>query len=193
MGAPLEDAARLQDWSNWIQRQFGMSVRRGAPADRAGGRRSSTRTRASCSTRRRDDPGDDLISTLIAAEQRGRRGSPTSSCVNLVLNVLVGGVDTTQSQLAHALRLFAEHPEQWALLAERPGARAARGRGGRCASSRSRRSPRGSRWRTSTTATSTFPEGTVVLVCAFTGNRDPAPTRARRASTSPPSAARPSR
>ena len=37
-----------------------------------------------------------------------------------MLNVLVGGVDTTQSQLAHALRLFAEHPDQWELLAERP-------------------------------------------------------------------------
>ena len=34
--------------------------------------------------------------------------------------MLVGGVDTTQSQLAHGLRLFADHPDQWALLAERP-------------------------------------------------------------------------
>ena len=40
--------------------------------------------------------------------------------MNLVLNVLVGGVDTTQSQLAHGLRVFAEHPDQWELLAERP-------------------------------------------------------------------------
>ena len=40
--------------------------------------------------------------------------------MNLVLNVLVGGVDTTQSQLAQAIRLFAEHPDQWELLAERP-------------------------------------------------------------------------
>ena len=37
-----------------------------------------------------------------------------------MLNVLVGGVDTTQSQLAHALRLFAEHPDQWELLAGNP-------------------------------------------------------------------------
>jgi cytochrome P450 len=37
-----------------------------------------------------------------------------------VLNVLVGGVDTTQSQLAQALRLFAAHPDQWALLAAEP-------------------------------------------------------------------------
>ena len=40
--------------------------------------------------------------------------------MNLVLNVLVGGVDTTQSQLAHGLRVFAAHPDQWELLAERP-------------------------------------------------------------------------
>jgi cytochrome P450 len=34
--------------------------------------------------------------------------------------VLVGGVDTTQSQLAQALRLFAEHPEQWEHLRADP-------------------------------------------------------------------------
>ena len=37
-----------------------------------------------------------------------------------MVNVLAGGIDTTQSQLAHALRLFAAHPEQWALLGRRP-------------------------------------------------------------------------
>ena len=40
--------------------------------------------------------------------------------MNLVLNVLIGGVDTTQSQLAHAVRLLAEHPEQWAALRADP-------------------------------------------------------------------------
>ena len=61
--------------------------------------------------RRHDDRGDDLISTLVAASHEGDRLSDLE-CMNLVLNVLVGGVDTTQSQLAHALRLFATHPEQ---------------------------------------------------------------------------------
>src|SRR5262249_25951717 len=41
-------------------------------------------------------------------------------CINLVLNVLAGGVDTTQAQLSHALRLFADHPGQWELLAAGP-------------------------------------------------------------------------
>ena len=34
--------------------------------------------------------------------------------------MLVGGVDTSQSQLAHAIRLLAQHPEQLALLAADP-------------------------------------------------------------------------
>jgi cytochrome P450 len=54
--------------------------------------------------RRRREPGGDLNSTLIAASDEGDRLSEVE-CMNLMLNVLVGGVDTTQSQLAHALRL----------------------------------------------------------------------------------------
>ena len=45
--------------------------------------------------------------------------------MNLVLNVLIGGVDTTQSQLAHAVRLLAEHPDQWAALSTIPRSPAA--------------------------------------------------------------------
>jgi cytochrome P450 len=68
---------------------------------------------------RRAVPAGDLLSTLLAArEERDRLSHP--ECVNLVLNVLAGGIDTTQSQLAHAMRLFAEHPDQWALLATHP-------------------------------------------------------------------------
>ena len=119
MGAPLDDAARLYDWSLWIQRQFD------APS------LMTERDRIERAVEefyeyagellhaRRASPGDDLISILIAAEADGDRLSDVE-LVNLVLNVLVGGVDTTQSQLAQAIRLFAEHPDQWHLLAERP-------------------------------------------------------------------------
>jgi cytochrome P450 len=40
--------------------------------------------------------------------------------VGLVRDALNGGIDTTQSQLAHGVRLFADHPDQWSLLAEDP-------------------------------------------------------------------------
>ena len=42
-------------------------------------------------------------------------------CVDLVLNVVAGGIHTTQAQLSHAMRLFAAHPGQWAALARYPG------------------------------------------------------------------------
>src|ERR671914_663737 len=108
MGAPLEDAPRLHEWSNLIQRQFD-------PHSLTHERDAIERACAefyewagALIERRRDEPADDLISTLIAAEQEGDRLSDVE-CMNLVLNVLVGGVDTTQSQLAHAVRLFAAH------------------------------------------------------------------------------------
>nr|WP_290649745.1 cytochrome P450 [Aquisalimonas sp.] len=43
-----------------------------------------------------------------------------TQCVHLVSSVLIGGVDTNQAQLAYALRLFAEHPEQWDRLTRDP-------------------------------------------------------------------------
>ena len=64
-------------------------------------------------------PDDDLISALIKAEEAGDRLSD-DELRNLVLNILVGGVDTSQSQLAHAIRLLAAHPDQWDLLRSDP-------------------------------------------------------------------------
>src|SRR4051794_1578681 len=121
MGAPREDAGRLWEWSRWIQRQFGMKVLE----EREQIERAVTEFYAYATElleRRRREPGEDLISTLIRAEQADGGGARLSAVelLNLVLNVLVGGVDTTQSQLAHALRLFAEHPDQWERLAVEP-------------------------------------------------------------------------
>ncbi len=119
MGAPLEDAPRLHHWSNWIQRQFdAASMTNERPAIEQAVAEFYEYARALLAARR-EDPGDDLISTLLAAEEQGDRLSE-EECVNLVLNVLIGGVDTTQSQLAHAIRLLAEHPDQWAALADDP-------------------------------------------------------------------------
>jgi cytochrome P450 len=170
MGAPLDDAPKLYEWSNLIQRQFdGPSLMTELEAiERACA--EFYEWAGELIERRRADPADDLISTLIAAEQEGDRLSDVE-CMNLVLNVLVGGVDTTQSQLAHAVRLFAAHPDQWRLLAENPELAPAA-------------VEEVVRFEPITPFTArllheeveyrdvTFPAGTVVMVCAFTGNRD---------------------
>jgi cytochrome P450 len=170
MGAPREDAERLHEWSNWIQRQFdGPSLM--TERDRI--ERACEEFYDWCGAllvHRRETPGDDLISVLIAAEEDGERLSDVE-LVNLVLNVLVGGVDTTQSQLAHALRLFAAHPDQWELLAREPD------RAPHAVEEVLRHEPITPFTARILTGEVTyrevvFPEGTVIMVCSFTGNRD---------------------
>ena len=87
--------------------------------------------------------------------------------------MLVGALDTTQAQLAHGIRLFADHPEQWRMLAEDPSLAAA------AAEEVLRFEPI-----TPLTARITledlehrdvlFPERTIVLAASASANRDPA-------------------
>ena len=122
LGAPAADAPQLHEWSSWVQRQFDIRALASEP-DRIRIERSVQELYdyvEALLEKRRSEPSDDLISTLLAAEAEGDRLSH-AECVNLVLDVVAGGVDTTQAQLSHALRLFASHPEQWAALARDPG------------------------------------------------------------------------
>ena len=68
---------------------------------------------------RRSRPADDLITSLIAAEEAGDK-LDEAELEMMVEAVIVGGTDTTRNQLGCSIALFAEHPEQWKLLAERP-------------------------------------------------------------------------
>jgi cytochrome P450 len=170
MGAPLADAPKLHHWSSWIQRQFDAAS---MASEREGIERAVEEFYGYAQAlidARREEPGEDLVSMLIAAEEDGERLSDVE-CINLVFNVLAGGVDTTQSQLAHAVRLLAEHPEQWALLEENPElAQAAVDEALRFEPI----TPFTARMTTEELVFRdvTFPEGTIVMVCAFTANRD---------------------
>ena len=65
--------------------------------------------------RRRSDPGDDLLSGLIAVEESGDQLTEeeiVSTC-NLVL---IAGHETTVNLIANAILAMLRHPEQWAAL-----------------------------------------------------------------------------
>ncbi len=119
LGAPEADAPRLQEWSTLVQRQFDIKALANEPEriEKAAGELYGY-VGALLDLRRRE-PSDDLLTTLLAAQTDGEKLTH-DECINLVLDVLAGGVDTTQAQLSHALRLFAGHPEQWRLLASQP-------------------------------------------------------------------------
>ena len=191
LGAPLEDAWRLHTWSTWVQRQFDI---RALETSRDDIERAVTELQdyvTGLLAARQAAPGDDLISALLAARDQGDRLS-AAECVQLVVNVLAGGIDTTAGQLAHA-------------IGSSPGIQASgrgwppipawrRGPSTRCCgSSPSLPSPRGSAWSRWSSATSpsrrarssrSAPNGpTATLRTAMAGM---AMTGMGNASTSPP-------
>jgi cytochrome P450 len=119
LGAPQRDAEQLHNWSSWVQRQFDIRALEISLKDIE---RAVTEVKdyvTGLLDARRVTAGDDLISELLAARDQGDRLS-AAECVELVTNLLAGGIDTTAGQLAHAVRLFAGHADQWSLLAGDP-------------------------------------------------------------------------
>ena len=120
LGAPRDDAPKLHYWSNLIQRQFDPASLMD-PEVRGEIERGVVECYAYIDAlieTRRAEPGDNLVTDLIGAEEAGEKLNH-DELRNLIFSILLGGVDTTQSQLGHAIRLLAGHPEQWQLLRER--------------------------------------------------------------------------
>jgi cytochrome P450 len=169
-GAPVADAPRLHEWSSWVQRQFDIRALTSQVPEMERAVTEVYDYVEALLTRRRSDPGEDLLTSLLAAEEAGDKLSH-AECVNLVLNVIAGGIDTTQAQLGHAMRLFAAHPDQWEALSRRPDLV------GRAVEEVLRAEPI-----TPFTARIcleevehrgvTFPAGTIVAVCAERANRE---------------------
>jgi cytochrome P450 len=67
---------------------------------------------------RRQNPGDDLLSFMVAAEERGE--VDVQDILTLAHNALVGSTDTTSTQICLSLQALAEHPDQWAILKDEP-------------------------------------------------------------------------
>jgi cytochrome P450 len=118
LGAPREDWRLFSAWASDISKAFGCNV----------AEETSSIVRAweqldayieELIARRREDLGDDLISELIRVENHGDRLTH-DELVSLAAILLNAGTDTTRNQLAAAVQVLSAHPDQWALLAERP-------------------------------------------------------------------------
>jgi len=118
LGAPKEDWRQFSSWATDIFRIFNQNLAEDLPLIEAADA-ELTAYLVALIAERRAAPGQDLLSDLIAVEEAGDRLS-TEELVSLAVAVLMAGTDTTRNQLACALALFAEHPDQWALLVERP-------------------------------------------------------------------------
>jgi cytochrome P450 len=118
LGAPREDWKLFSAWATDIFRIFNANLAEDLPRiERAAA--ELTEYVSGMIAERRADPRDDLLSDLIAIEEQGDRLS-TEEMTMLAEAVLMAGTDTTRNQLACAVALFCDHPEQWSLLAGQP-------------------------------------------------------------------------
>ena len=70
---------------------------------------------------------DDMVTALVAGRGGGDRLSD-DELRSMIAALLFAGYDTTRNQLGLAMWLFAEHPDQWKLLASDPTWRSGRSR-----------------------------------------------------------------
>ncbi len=118
LGAPPEDWKLFSGWATDIFRIFNGALVEDLPfIERAAD--ELTAYVSDMIAERRAEPRSDLLSDLIAIEEEGDRLS-TEEMSMLAEATLMAGTDTTRNQLACCVALFAEHPDQWALLAEQP-------------------------------------------------------------------------
>jgi cytochrome P450 len=118
LGTPSEDWPRFSAWADDIFKVFDWNVVNDEPDIMRAWRALETYL-DDMVTSRRDMLTDDLLSDMMRAEDDGDRLTH-DELLTLAATLLMAGTDTTRNQLAAAVQLFCEHPEQWALLAEHP-------------------------------------------------------------------------
>jgi cytochrome P450 len=118
LGVPQEDVPIFAAWADALSRAFTfMSPREIAAAtDAVGGLLGYLDELVE---RRRRQPDDDLISALIAVEDQGNRLTH-EELIDMIANLLVGGHDTTASQIGCTFFELLTRPEIVAELAARP-------------------------------------------------------------------------
>jgi cytochrome P450 len=122
LGVPASDHSRFAGWSarlaHSLQPQFVAPEEN--VADAATAREEFADYFRELITRRRADPGDDLLTDLIRAEDEGSRLTEAELISTAVL-LLVAGHETTVGLISNAVLALLRHPDQLAALRADPG------------------------------------------------------------------------
>ncbi len=118
LAVPHEDIPNFQQWAGGMGLAFGIltpETRQVVETALAG----ISAYAEALIDRRRSEPGEDLISDLIRAEEEGERLT-TEELVATVTNMLFAGYDTTYRQISLALMCLSTYENAWAALATDP-------------------------------------------------------------------------
>lgn len=120
-GFPVEDRDRFRDWT-WRINQFFFRSGSVDPAHGDDANRAILEARGwihPLLEERRRVPQDDLLGALIAAEYEGGRLTE-AELLSTSITLFLGGHETTTGLIALGMNALVRHPDQLALLRERP-------------------------------------------------------------------------
>lgn len=118
LGTPRSDWQLFSDWVDDIGKMFDFDLAANANRIVRAWRALETYL-DDMIVDRRQALTDDLISDLIRAEDDGDE-LDHDEVLSLAVVLLGAGTDTARNQLAAAIDVFCDHPDQWALLGECP-------------------------------------------------------------------------
>jgi cholest-4-en-3-one 26-monooxygenase len=116
LGVPLEDREKLFDWSN---RMIGDDDPEFAKFDALGSAGEMMWYAMQLASRKADEPGDDIVTTLIDADADGQLTEAEFGM--FVVTLAIAGNETSRNSITQGMMAFTEFPDQWELFkAQRP-------------------------------------------------------------------------
>lgn len=119
LGYPEERWADLKSWSERLMRTDMRERDGGAFRDFVAANMEFMEALKEIAQDKFGNPGDDLISTWIHGRIDGEPLPPEAIAHEVGL-FISGGAETTRTAIAHGLRAFVDHPEQWEAVAADP-------------------------------------------------------------------------
>lgn len=116
LGVPHEDQDQFRVWSNTVVNNETMTP--GDPARQAALQAFGAYINQLVA-RRREEPGDDLISALVQAEEQGDKLNQ-NELIAMIFLLIVAGHETTVNLIANGVLALLTHPDQLALLKQEP-------------------------------------------------------------------------
>ena len=119
LGIPAEDRTRFRAWSHIVARTLEPTISRDELREAGVAATELGEYLQGLIRERRDQPGEDLMSLLIAAEEAGDQLSEAELLVTMRL-LLVAGNETTTNLIANGLLALLRHPDQLRRLRDNP-------------------------------------------------------------------------
>ncbi len=120
LGVDVADREKVREWSTWLARSIDPGVLRSPELNTVidVAEQEFTEYVRDVIGRRRSQPGDDLLSQLVVAEQDGDRLAE-HELLGLALLLLVAGHETTVSLIGNSMLALLRNPEQFATVSGR--------------------------------------------------------------------------